>query len=192
MKLRVALATAALGAVALIGLTACGPADASNNLTASNDLTPEASALSAAFGLSPDDVTTDAPADVPAADPTPSASPGAGKDKGGKHPGLRALKLRRALGPHVEHGEVVVQTKDGDKTVDVQRGTVTAITDTSVTVKSADGFTQTWVFGSPFHVIEHRTSIQANAVAVGTQVGVAGIKNGSTVTANLLVIPGRK
>jgi hypothetical protein len=182
MKLRIVLATAALGAAALIGLAACGPADASN------DLTPEASALSAAFGLSPDEVTTD----VPALDPTPSASPGAQKDKGGKHPGLRALRLRRALGPHVEHGEVVVQTKDGDKTVDVQRGTVTAITDTSVTVKSADGFTQTWAFGSPFHVIEHRTSIQASAVAVGTQVGVAGIKNGSTVTANLLVIPGKK
>jgi hypothetical protein len=194
MKLRVALATAAFGAVALIGLTGCGPADASNDLTASNDLSPQASALSAAFGLDPYEVTTD----VPAAEPTPSASPGAArdpgaaKDKGGKHPGLRALKLRRALGPHVEHGEVVVQTKDGDKTVDVQRGTVTAINDTSVTVKSADGFTQTWVFGTPFHVIERRTSIQANAVAVGTQVGVAGIKNGATVTANLLVIPGKK
>jgi hypothetical protein len=183
MKLRIALATAALGAVALIGLTACGPADVSN------ELSPEASALSAAFGLSPDEVST---LDVPAVDPTPSASAGAAKDKGGKHPGPRALRLRRALGPHVEHGEVVVQTKDGDKTVDIQRGTVTAITDTSVTVKSSDGFSQTWVFGTPFHVIEHRTSIKANAVAVGTEVGVAGFKNGSTVTANLLVIPGKK
>jgi hypothetical protein len=182
MKLRIALATAALGAVALIGLTACGPADASNALT------PEASALSAAFGLSPDDVTTGSPA----LDPTPSAASSTAPDKGRKHPGLRALRLRRALGAHVEHGEVVVETKDGDKTVDVQRGTVTAITDTSVTVKSADGFSQTWVFGTPFHVIEHRTSIQASAVAVGTEVGVAGIKNGSTVTANLLVIPNAK
>ena len=93
------------------------------------------------------------------------------------------------MGRNVEHGEVVVQTKQGDKTIDVQRGTVTAIDDTSVTVKSADGFTQTWVFGKPLRVIEHRTTIQANAVKVGTEIGVAGAKNGSTVTANLIVIP---
>jgi hypothetical protein len=99
------------------------------------------------------------------------------------------LRLRRILAAHVEHGEVVVQTKQGDKTVDVQRGVITAIDEKSVTVKSADGFTQTWVFGTPFQVIERRSTVQASAVKVGTKVGVAGIKNGSTVTANLLVIP---
>jgi hypothetical protein len=182
MKVRLALATAALGALALIGLTACGPGDVSDSLT------PEASALSAALGFSPDDVTTvgtgvgDA---VPAGDPDPAASDAPDR----KRPATRAPRLRHALARNVEHGEVVVQTKHGDKTVDVQRGTVTAINATSVTVKSADGFTQTWVFGTPLHVIEHRTSIQASAVAVGANVGVAGVKNGSTVTANLLVIP---
>ena len=180
MKVRVVLATAALGAVALLGLTACGQAGTADALS------PAASALSA-VGFSPDDVTTVADT-APAADPSPSAS----ADPTKKHPGARALRLRRGLARNVEHGEVVVQTKDGEKTVDVQRGTVTAITDTSVTVKSADGFTQTWVFGTPFHVIEHRTTIQATAVAVGAKVGVAGAKNGSTVTANLLVIAAAK
>jgi hypothetical protein len=169
MKIRVAFATAALGAAALLGLTACGGTDVTDSLT------PEAAALTA-VGFSQPDL-------APAADPTPSGSPDA---KG--HKARRPL-LRRELAQHVEHGEVVVQTKDGDKTVNVQRGTVTAITATSVTVKSADGFTQTWAFGSPLKVIEHRNTVQPSDVKTGIQIGVAGVKNGSTVTANLIVIP---
>jgi len=38
----------------------------------------------------------------------------------------------------VEHGEFTVHTKTGDKVVDVQRGVVTAVNATSVTVKSTD------------------------------------------------------
>jgi hypothetical protein len=181
MKLRIVLATAALGAAALLGVTACGPADATDSLT------PEASALTA-LGYNTDDLTL---AGKLTDDPSPGASAPAGKHDG-KLARRPALRLRRALGRNVEHGEVVVQTKQGDKTIDVQRGAVTAIDDKSVTVKSADGFTQTWVFGTPFHVIERRTTIQASAVKVGATVGVAGIKNGSTVTANLLVIPNAK
>jgi len=172
MKIRVAFATAALGAAALLGLTACGGTDLTDSLT------PEATALTA-VGFSEPDV-------APAADPTPSASSAAKPHK------ARRPALRRALGQHVEHGEVVVQTKEGDKTVDVQRGTVTAITGSSVTVKSADGFTQTWAFGSPLRVVEHRATVQPTEVKAGIQIGVAGIKNGSTVTANLIVIPEAK
>jgi len=171
MKLRVALATAALGAAALIGLTACGPADLNDTLS------PDATALTA-VGFATDDLT-------PAADPAPSAS----GDAAAKPHQLRPGKLRRELARHVLHGEVVVQTKNGDKTVDVQRGTVTAVTDTTVTVKSSDGFTSTWAFGDPLRVVEHGTKADKSAVKVGTEVGIAGAKNGSTVTANLIVIP---
>src|SRR5947209_15949237 len=142
MKLRIALVTAALGAAALLGLTACGPADLSNALS------PEASALTA-VGFSADDVSTAGKL----TDPTPGASSGTAAGTAKDHP---ALRLRRTLGRHVEHGEVVVATKQGDRTVDVQRGTITAIDDHSVTVKSADGFTQTWVFGTPLRVIQNR------------------------------------
>jgi len=92
------------------------------------------------------------------------------------------------LGAHVEHGEVVVQTKDGDKTVDIQRGVVTAIDDKSVTVKSTDGFTLTWSFGNPLKVVERRTTVQPNAVKAGATVGVAGTKDGTTTTARLISI----
>jgi hypothetical protein len=90
------------------------------------------------------------------------------------------------------HGEVVVQTKDGVRTVDVQRGTVTAIDAKTVTVKSADGFTLTWTFGNPLHVVEHRTAVQPSAVKVGTEIGLAGVKDGGVTTARLIVIPNSK
>ena len=164
MKLRLTLATTALAAAALIGLTACGGA-------AGDTLTPEATALTT-VGFATDDL-------APAADPAPSASTHA----------LRPGKLRRELAHKVLHGEVVVQTKNGDKTVDVQRGTVTAVTDTSVTVKSSDGFTWTWAFGDPLRVVQHGQKADKSAVKTGAEIGIAGAKNGSTVTANLIVLP---
>ena len=174
MKIRfVVLAAAAV--VGLAGLAACGSPGLAQYPAAppsTASLTPEASALTA-VGFTSADL-------APAADPSPSAS-------GAAHP--RAGKLRRELGRHVEHGEVVVQTKKGDQTVDVQRGTVTAVTGSSVTVKSADGFTETWAFGSPLRVVKDRAAAQTSDVRTGVTVGVAGIKNGSTVTANLIVIP---
>jgi hypothetical protein len=154
-----------LAAAVLVGLAACGATSATSSLT------PEADALTS-VGFTSADL-------APAADPSPSTSGAAGH---------RAGKLRRELGRHVEHGEVVVRTKDGDKTVDVQRGTVTAVTGSSVTVKSTDGFTETWAFGSPLRVVENRTTVQTSEVKTGVEVGVAGVKNGSTVTANLIVI----
>lgn len=41
----------------------------------------------------------------------------------------------------LEHGEVTVQTRAGDRTLDLQRGTVTAVSPTSISVRSHDGFT---------------------------------------------------
>jgi hypothetical protein len=58
-----------------------------------------------------------------------------------------------------------------------------------VTVKSADGFTQTWTFGTPIRVVEHRTTVQPSAITVGTEIGLAGARQGSTVTARLIVVP---
>jgi hypothetical protein len=100
------------------------------------------------------------------------------------------MLIRRAtIAQHLEHGSVTMQTKNGDVTIDVQRGTITAISSTSMTVKSADGFTLTWTFGDKMRVLENRSTIQPTDVKVGETVGVAGEKNGSTETARLVVIP---
>jgi hypothetical protein len=183
----IAIATVALGVVGTFGLTGCG---LSGSNAASAALSPEATALTA-LGFSDSDVTTADSADGTDASPdaTPSTSPN-GKNAGKKkHPLLRRLAIRRGLGKHVQHGEITVSTKDGDKTIEVQRGVITAISSTSVTVKCTDGFTMTWTIGSPIHVIEHRTTVQPSDLVAGDTVGIAGVKDGSSNTAKLIVIP---
>jgi|GEM_PF-1814693 len=194
MKLRsrfgVTIATATLGALGLLGVAACS---ASPSSPAS--MTPEATALTA-LGFADTDVTGGAAAGAPGqadvtatgtAAPDASAAPDQGY---GRHPGLRRLLIRRAtIAQHVEHGSVTMQTKNGDVTIDVQRGTITAISSTSMTVKSADGFTLTWTFSDKMRVLENRATIQPTDVKAGETVGVAGVRNGSTETARLVVIP---
>jgi len=124
--------------------------------------------------------------------PEPSASPTAGPD-GKRRPGdpkagwRKRHAARVLLRGNTLHGEAVVQTKEGTKTVVVQRGTVTAITDTSVTLKSTDGFTLTWTYGDKLHVVEHRTSVKADAIKVGDEIGVAGARDGDRTLARLIV-----
>jgi hypothetical protein len=147
------------------------------------DLSAEAQAL-AAVGFQAADL---APAGYQAADPSPSPSTDK-RDRPGRHkrPLNRVLLRKNTL-----HGEVVVQTKDGTKTLLVQRGAVTAINDTTITVKSTDGYTLTWKFGDPIRVFERRTTVQPKDITVGTQVGVAGTKDGDTSTAKLIVVPAK-
>ncbi|MCW6011169.1 hypothetical protein K1W54_42495 [Micromonospora sp. CPCC 205371] len=113
-----------------------------------------------------------------AADPSPSATPSR------ERPRMRGFLRKNTL-----HGEIVVDTKDGPKTVVVQRGEVTAIDDDSLTVKSSDGYTIEWAFGDDMRVRERRDTIQPGEVKVGTEVGVAGAKDGDRTVARLVVIP---
>jgi len=85
-----------------------------------------------------------------------------------------------------------VKTEDGTKTVVVQRGSVTAVDATSVTVKSTDGFTLTWKVGDPIKVVANKAKADMSAVTVGAEVGVAGAKDGGTTTARLIVVPQKK
>jgi hypothetical protein len=188
---RVVLSVVAVAAVALLGLSACaqsGPsAPAAEDGTAYSDMSWDAQALQS-IGFAPADVTL-AAQDTPTAAPTASAGPsGTNAGKGGRLRQLRHRLIRFGFGKRLEHGQATVQTDEGTKTVVVQRGQVTAITANSVTVKSADGFTLTWTFGNPFTVIKDRAKIQPSAVAVGTQVGIAGAQDGSATDARLMVV----
>jgi len=175
-----AIVIATFGVVGALGLAGCSPGTA-----ASAAMSPEATALTA-LGFTDTDVTS-ATEDVQAT-AAPTASPGT-KAGNGKHRGvLRRLAIRRGLGRNIEHGSITVRTKAGDKTIDVQRGVVTAITATTVTIKSTDGYTATWTFGKPIRVIDHRSTVQPTAVVAGETVGVAGSPTGSTEIASLLVV----
>lgn len=65
-------------------------------------------------------------------------------DKEGRH-GARGHGRIGKLGVGVQHGEFVLRERDGTfRTMAVQRGVATAISATSVTVKSEDGFSRTY------------------------------------------------
>lgn len=169
-------------AFAGLGLVGCGGAVPAEPAVVAEALFPEAEALEA-IGFGPLDLTAQ-PSPGPSVRPSGKADR---RDAWRKRHGVKVLLHRDVL-----HGEAVVQTKEGTRTVVVQRGTVTAVTATGMTVRSADGFSLAWTFGSPLHVIEHRTTIQPNQIAVGAQVGVAGDKQGDQTQAHLVVVPAKK
>jgi hypothetical protein len=80
------------------------------------------------------------------------------------------------------HGQFVVPKSGGGyQTVDTQRGSVTAVSATSITVKSADGFTKTYQVVSSTNVDAKRDGI--GSVKTGHQVAVTATVSGGTATA---------
>jgi hypothetical protein len=96
-------------------------------------------------------------------------------------PAAQQHKARGLVG-RVEHGQITVRTKTGDQTLDIQRGQVTSVSATSVTVRSTDGFTATYaVSGTSTVRVQKKTSTIAD-VHNGDQVAVAGLHTGNTDT----------
>ena len=176
------LGTILVAALGVASQAACGLARGGDNDETESELvaalSPEGAAL-AALGFAPDELATGDP--VAADEPDPADGPR-----------WRAWRERHAvrvfLRHNLLHGEVVVQTPDGPKTVLVQKGEVTAVSDTALTVTSTDGFSQSWVYGEELRVIESRRSIAAEDLAVGTRVGVAGPLADGEATARLVII----
>jgi hypothetical protein len=80
------------------------------------------------------------------------------------------------------HGQFVVSKSGGGfQTIDTQRGSVTAVSATSITVKSADGFVKTYQVMSSTNVDAQRNGI--GSVKTGHQVVVMATVSGSTATA---------
>ena len=80
------------------------------------------------------------------------------------------------------HGQFVVPKSGGGyQTIDTQRGSVTAVSATSMTVKSADGFSKTYQVVSSTNVDAQRDGIAT--VKTGQQVMVTATVSGSTDTA---------
>jgi hypothetical protein len=94
--------------------------------------------------------------------------PGGGM-RGGMMGGGRGMGgLGMGLGGAI-HGSVVTPKQGGGyQTVDGQRGTVEAVSSTSITVKSKDGFTKTYV-------------VTADTLVNAKRDGIASVKKGDTV-----------
>ena len=108
--------------------------------------------------------------------PTP-APPGPGYHRFGGRFGLGFAGLFGAL-----HGQLVVAKPGGGyQTVDVQTGQVTAVSTTSITLKSADGFTKSYTVTSSTFVDAQRDGI--GSVKVGNQATMLATVSGSSATA---------
>ena len=126
------------------------------------------------------------------ATPTPSAptgSPSAGSRVPGHWPAFRGPMGHGTpggggffAGPGgVVHGQVVVPQPGGQyRTEDIQTGTVTAVSSSSLTVRSADGYTKTYQVTSATRVAAGRTGI--GSVKVGNRVAVTATVHGSTAS----------
>jgi hypothetical protein len=79
------------------------------------------------------------------------------------------------------HGEVVVPEAGGKFcTEDIQTGKVTAVSGSSLTVRSADGYTKSYRVTSATEVDAGKTGI--GSVKVGNQVAVTATVSGSTAS----------
>jgi hypothetical protein len=91
---------------------------------------------------------------------------------GGMGDGMGPL-MRGAMGlGNVQHGEFTVQDNDKATVMTLQRGEVTKASDTSITVKSTDDFTATYVVGDD-------TRGNATDLKVGDSVVVVAEKDGA-------------
>ena len=113
-------------------------------------------------------------------DGRPDGGPNGGQGGGwGRHGGgMRGL----GLGPGI-HGTFVTpnQSGNGYQTIDTQKGSVTDVSASSITVKSKDGFTKTYIVSSTTNVNGKAGDIAS--VKSGDEVAILGIESGSDVNA---------
>jgi len=125
-------------------------------------------------GVATAQTTTPTPAAPGTATPAAPTHPA----KAATHPGHHKGQLGRA-----EHGEFTVHTKTGDKTLDTQRGVVTAVNTGSVTVKSTDGFTATYTLTPSTKVHKGKQTATTTQITTNDRVRILATKTGTTATA---------
>ncbi|VXC63125.1 conserved exported hypothetical protein [Arthrobacter sp. 9AX] len=117
--------------------------------------------------------------------PSPSASQSQsapGQDNG-RDKNKDKAKPDKSQRPQHLHSESVVKKADGTfQTILEQHGTVEAVSDSSITVKSEDGYSQAYTVNAETKV---RPSIAD--IATGDAVRISGVKNGDQATAERIV-----
>jgi hypothetical protein len=168
---------AAAGVLAVGAATGAGVALAGTSGGApTGDAAAEATALT-----SDPDRTSDRTSDRAS---TSDRSAQAAPERGQWHPGRWArLAARRVL-----HGEFVVADR-GDKlvTVAVQRGEVTAVSASSIGLKSKDGYAASYAVNDDTRVRVDGDKAEISDVKTGDQAWLVARKSGDTATAILLV-----
>ena len=127
-------------------------------------------------GMAYADPPTPTPTPTATASPTPKAKPGHRENWQGPRV-QRLAVLRRAL-----HGEVTLAGEQ-HRVVVFQRGPVEKVSDTSLTVKSADGYTATYLVNADTKVRKSGDKAAIAELKAGDKVLVVADKEGSTLTA---------
>jgi hypothetical protein len=111
------------------------------------------------------------------------------------------VPLRLPIGPRLPgqlpaidqmlHGEAVGKDANGAiKTYDWQNGQVTAVSGSSVTVRSSDGTTWTWTLNGDTKVRKNdKEDGSASDLATRDKVAIAGTRAGNTRTASMVADP---
>ena len=120
------------------------------------------------------------PTPTPSPSPTTSASPSASPTTKANP---KERKERKGLMAKALHGEVTLAGKK-HRVVVFQRGPVDKISDTSITVKSKDGFTASYALTPETKVRKKKADLPLSDLKVGDRVRVVATKDGSAVTAN--------
>jgi hypothetical protein len=150
---------AGVGAAALVGGIGAGLAYA--------DTPPEANPT-----------TTSSPADA-----TPTAEPSDESDQDRRPPVRRQLRfMARAL-----HGEVTL-AGEKHRVIVFQRGTVESANTESVTVKSNDGFVETYLLSDDTTVREDRDDAALSDIDASDRVMVVATNDGTTLNARRVVV----
>lgn len=93
----------------------------------------------------------------------------------------------KAAGPHkhrsllgrVAHGEGVVRMRGGFRTVAVQRGEITAVSASAITLKSADGYTKTYAIDDATKVRSRGEEKKLADLKSGERAMVVAVKDGN-------------
>jgi hypothetical protein len=142
-------------------------------------------------GLAYADTPTDEPTSSPTAAATtspmetPAAEPNGKRDQNGFRKRLVRRHLRfvgRAL-----HGEVTLAGEE-HRVIAFQRGSVQKVSRTSLTVKSNDGFVETYVLSEDTKVRKNGDKSKVSTIETSDRVMVVATKDDSTLTARRVIV----
>jgi hypothetical protein len=148
-----------------------------------------ASTVALAGGIGAGLAYADTPSDEPTASPTAASSPTeptAKPSKGGQNGERRGL-VRRHLLARALHGEVTLAGEE-HRVIVFQRGEVQKASGTSVTVKSDDGFVETYALTDDTKVRQNRERAKVSDIDTSDKVLVVADKDDSTLNARRVVV----
>jgi hypothetical protein len=132
----------------------------------------------------------DTPSDEPTANPStssPTEAPTTKPERKGDHNGARRNFVHRHLLARALHGEVTLAGEE-HRVIVFQRGEVAKVSRTSVTVKSNDGFVETYALSDDTKVREKAEQAKLSDIDGSDRVLVVAVKGDATLNARRVIV----